>query len=147
MWHFAKLGAAAVVASAAVLPVAAFAAAPDNLDDAAPIAKASPGLIAPLDYQLGTEMVVRDWVLCVSQSFAETLAKARASGVEAALATYSDLKASKSCGQFPQLSVVLHQSLYAPINQDNAQVFSAAVNISGHWANAFLVEGGLPAEH
>ena len=84
--------------------MAAFAAAPDNLDDAAPAAKATPALIAPLEYQLGTEMVVRDWVLCVSQSFAETLAKARASGVEEALAAYSDLKASKSCGQFPQMT-------------------------------------------
>ena len=146
MRHFVKLG-AAVVASAVILPLAAFAAAPDNFDEAAPIAKATPSLIAPLDYQLGTEMVVRDWVLCVSQSFAETLARARATGVEEALAAYSDLKASKSCGQFQQLSVVLRKSLYASASEDNAQVFSAAVNISGHWANAFLVEGGLPAEH
>lgn len=145
MWHFAKLG-AAVAAIAAIVPLAAFAAAPDTLDDAVPAAKATPALIAPLEYQLGTEMVVRDWVLCVSQSFAETLAKARASGIEEALAAYSALKASKSCGQFTQLTVVLHELLYATAADDNAQVFSATVNISGRWANAFLVEGGLPAE-
>ncbi len=146
MWHFMKLG-AAVLAVAVIVPIAALAAAPDTLDDAAPGAKATPALIAPLEYQLGTEMVVRDWVLCVSESFAETLAKARASGVEEALAAYSDLRASKSCGQFRQMTVVLHQSLYASAETDNAQVFSGAVNISGHWADAFLVKGGLPAEH
>ena len=146
MWHSARLG-TAFLAGAVVLPLAASAAAPDTLDDVAPAAKATPALIAPLEYQLGTKMVVRDWVLCVSESFAETLAKARASGVEKALAAYSTLKASKSCGQFPQMTVVLHQSLYASAETDNAQVFSGAVNISGHWANAFLVEGGLPAEH
>lgn len=146
MWNFAKLG-AVVLAAAVIVPIAARAAAPDNLDEAAPAVRVTPALIAPLEYQLGTEMVVRGWVLCVSESFAETLAKARASGVEEALAAYSTLKASKSCGQFPQMTVVLHQSLYASAETDNAQVFSGAVNISGHWANAFLVEGGLPAEH
>ena len=138
---------AAVLAGAVIMPLAAFAAAPDNLGDAAVAPKAAPALISPLEYQLGTEMVVRDWVLCVSETVADTLAKARAVGVEEALAAYSDLKASKSCGQFAQLRVVLHKSLYASAAEDNAQVFSAAVNISGHWANAFVVEGGLPAEH
>ncbi len=139
--------AAAILAGALIAPLAAHAAAPDDLGDASNAPKAAPALISPLEYQLGTEMVVRDWVLCVSRTFAETLAKARAAGVEAALAAYSDLKASKSCGQFTQLRVVLHKSLYASAAEDNAQVFSAAVNISGHWANAFVVEGGLPAEH
>ncbi len=144
MGHLTKLG-AAVLAGAVCLPLAAFAAAP--VDDGAGAAKPTPGLIAPLEYRLGSEMVVRDWVLCVSQTFAETLAKARATGVEAALAAYSDLKASKSCGQFSQLTVVLHQALYASGADDDAQVFSAAVNIAGHWANAFVVKGSLPAEH
>jgi len=44
------------------------------------------------------------------------------------------------------LRVILHESLYASAADDNAQVFSAAVNISGRWANAFVVEVGLPAE-
>jgi hypothetical protein len=85
--------------------------------------------------------------LCISQTVAESLARARADGVEAALAAYDDLKAAKSCGRFSELRVVLHKSLYASVADDNAQVFSAAVNISGRWANAFLVEGGLPADH
>lgn len=143
---FAKFG-AAVLAGAVIVPMAAYAAAPGGLDDAASAPKRpAPALIAPTEFQLGTEMVVRDWVLCVSQSFAETLAKARAAGVAEALSAYSDLKASKSCGQFSELRVVLYQSLYAAADEDDVQVFSAKVNIAGKWANAFLVEGGLPAE-
>jgi hypothetical protein len=140
-----KTGAAAL-AAVIMIPLAAFAAAPDTLDDAA-APKSVPAVIAPLEFQLGTQMVVRDWVLCVSQSLAETLAKARAAGLDQAVSAYANLKASKSCGQFPQLTVVLHQSLYASAADDSAQVFSAAVNIGGHWANAFVVEGILPAEH
>jgi hypothetical protein len=143
---FRSLG-AAVLAVAVAAPMAALAAAPDNLDDATPALQPPAGVIAPLEYQLNTQMVVRDWVLCVSQAYAESLAKARAAGLDKALATYSDLKASKSCGQFTELTVVLHQSLFAAAAGDNAQVFSAAVSIAGRWANAFLVEGGLPAEH
>ncbi len=146
MQHLTRLG-AAIVAGAIMVPWAAYAAAPDNLGDAALAPKAAPALISPLEYQLGTEMVVRDWVLCISRTVAESLVKARAAGVEEALAAYTDLKASKSCGQFSRLRVVLHKSLYASAADDNAQVFSAAVNISGHWANAFVVEGSLPAEH
>jgi hypothetical protein len=145
MRHIAKR-AGAVVAGVLIVPLAAFAAARDNPDDAAPVPKAAPALIAPLEYRLKTEMVVRDWVLCISQAFAETLAKARAEGVAEGLAAYEDLKSSKSCGRFSQLTVVLHETLYASQAEDNAQVFSAAVNIAGRWANAFLVRGGLPAE-
>ena len=141
------LKAGAALLGALITPLTAFAAAPDNLGDAAVAPKAPPAMISPLEYQLGTEMVVRDWVLCVSETVAETLAKARAAGVEEALAAYSDLKASKSCGQFAELKVVLHKSLYASAAEDDAQVFSAAVSVGGHWANAFVVKGGLPAEH
>lgn len=145
MKYFQKLG-AAILAGAVALPLAALAAAPDALNDAA--APPTSTLISPLEYRLGTEMVVRDWVLCVSRGFAETLAKARAAGVAEALAAYAGLSSSKSCGQFSQLTVVLHESLNASATANvDAQVFSAAVNISGHWANAFLVKGGLPAEH
>ncbi len=146
MQHGTKLG-VAILAGAVMMPLAALAAAPDNLGDAAVAPKTAPALISPLEYQLGTELVVRDWVLCVSETVAETLAKARAVGVEEALAAYNDLRAAKSCGQFAQLRVVLHKSLYASVAEDDAQVFSATVNIAGHWANAFVVEGGLPAEH
>ncbi len=137
---------AVALAAAVAMPLAALGAAPDNLDVAAP-PKPAPALIVPLEHQMDTEMVVRDWVLCVSQAFAETIAKARAIGPAEALAAYSDLKASKSCGQFSELRVVLHKPLYAADGtQEAAQVFSAAVNISGRWANAFVIEGGLPED-
>lgn len=145
MRRFPKLG-SAILAGAICLPLAALAAAPDALDDAAPAAKTAPALMAPLEHRLDTEMVVRGWVLCISQGFAETLAKARSAGIEEALAAYEGLKSSKSCGQVSQLTVILHKSLYASAADVDTQVFRAAVNIAGRWANAFVVEGSLPAE-
>ncbi len=130
----------AALAGIACSPFAVLAAAPDDIDMAAP-AKAKQGLIAPLEYKLDTEMVVKDWVLCISQSFAESIA--RADSPEQARAVYADLKANKSCGLFPELHVILHQSVYS---QSAAQVFSAAVNFSGRWANAYLVQRGVAAD-
>ena len=106
-------------------------------------------LNAPLQYELGTEVVVHDWVLCVSQAYAETIARARARGADQARTVYSDLAAAKSCGQFPEMHVILHEPVYPDANGvgGGAQVFSAAVSLAGRWANAFVVEGGLPAEH
>lgn len=137
---------AVVVAAALFVPAAVWAAAPGNVDDAISGPKPRPALITPLGFEPGKEVVVHDWVLCVSQTVAETMAKSRASGLEAALAAYAGLKASKSCGQFPELRLVLHESLYTSPADDRSRVFSAAVNIAGHWANAFVVEGSLPAE-
>jgi hypothetical protein len=141
-----RLGAIVALAGATCLPVTAFAAAPDEIDPATN-ARPAPAVIAPLEYELGTELVVRDWVLRVSQTYAETIARAHAEGAEQALAAYADLKAAKSCGQFPEMHVILD----APVHPSDlsvvsdAQVFSASVNIGGKWAKAFVVQGGLPA--
>jgi hypothetical protein len=144
-----KYGAIGVFGAALSFATAAIAAAPDELD-AAPAAPA-PAVIAPLEYELGTELVVRDWVLCVSQSYAETIARAHAEGAEQALAAYAGLKATKSCGQFPELRVILDKPITlsdsSTIAGDDAQVFSASVNIGGKWAKAFVVQGGLPVNH
>ncbi len=139
---------AAVLTGLLLLPCAALAAAPENLDATTP-AKVTPMLNAPLQYELGTEVVVHDWVLCVSQAYAETFARAWASGADQARAAYSDLAAAKSCGRFPEMHVILHEPVYPGANDagDGAQVFSAAVSLAGRWANAFVVEGGLPVEH
>ena len=72
----------------------------------------SPGLAPPIDYSLETEMVVHNWVLCVSQPLAEQLAKAREAGPESARSAYADLAGARSCGKFPELRVILQQSLY-----------------------------------
>lgn len=145
MKNLLKAGAAALV-GAVLMPLSAFAAAPADGGGAAVSAEAL-GMIAPVDVRLGTPLVVRNWVLCVSEDVAETLAKARGAGVAQALAAYSDLKAAKSCGQFARLTVVLTKALYASTAADDAQVFSASVNLSGHWASAFVVKGGLPVVH
>lgn len=123
----------------------AHAAAPDDTA-LAPLAT-RPALLAPAR-QLNTEMVVRDWVLCISRSVAEELVHAREAGVETATKVYADLKAAKSCGRFAELKVILQEPLYAASLEGagEAAAYGALVSISGGWANAFLVTGGIPAE-
>jgi hypothetical protein len=134
---------AAIVALTVTAP-AGWSAAPDAL----PVEEETPvvtGISAPIDYALETEMVVHDWVLCVSQPFAEQLARSREAGPESARSTYTDLAGARSCGVFPQLRVILQQSLYVS-GQDagyDARVFGALVNLSGDWATAFVVSGSL----
>lgn len=135
---------AAIVALSLAAPLAS-AAAPDAL----PVEEPTPvvtGMSAPIDYALETEMVVQNWVLCVSQPFAEQLARAREAGPDSARSTYADLAGARSCGVFPQLRVILQQSLYVSGGDAgyDARVFGALVNLSGDWATAFVVSGSLP---
>ena len=134
----------AVAAAAMSLSAAALAAAPGELDPA----DGSAAIVSPLEYQLDKEMVVRDWVICTTQSFAESIARARDTGLEAAQKVYTDLKDAKSCGLFPELRVILRERLYqsAPGLDHEAQVFAASVNIGGGWPSGFVVNGGLAAE-
>ena len=134
---------AAIVGLTSIAP-AAWSAAPDAL----PVEEPTPvvtGMNAPIDYALETEMVVQNWVLCVSQPFAEQLARAREAGPESARSTYADLAGTRSCGVFPQLRVILQQSLYVSGGDAgyDARVFGALVNLSGDWATAFVVSGSL----
>jgi hypothetical protein len=126
----------------------AFAAAPDAIDPPKP---ESPGfsLTAPVvDYALDTELVVNNWVVCVSQAFAEQLVRAREESIDKALSAYADLKQARTCGQFAELRVILQERLYSSDGQSghDARVFGALVNLSGKWASAYLVFGGLPDE-
>jgi hypothetical protein len=139
-----------LVRAAAVLCCAfqsvAFAAAPDNI---AVETMATPEIVAPpLDYALETEMVVHNWVLCVSAPVAEKLARARATSIDEARSAYADLSGAKSCGQFPELRVILRERLYASASDSghDTRVFGALVNLSGSWANAFVVSGSLPED-
>jgi hypothetical protein len=122
----------------------AFAAAPGGLDPEPAMTQttASPPIV---DYSLDTEMVVRNWVLCVSPSVAEQLVHAREEGLERARSTYAELNAAKFCGQFPELRVILQERLYASSADSghDARVFGALVDFSGSWASAFVVYGGL----
>jgi hypothetical protein len=118
----------------------AWAAAPDTA------AVTNNGIAPAAGYALETEMVVHNWVLCVSQPLAEQLVHAREAGVEIARQTYEGLARSRSCGQFPELRVILRDPLYtsaAGAGYD-ARVFGALINLSGDWASAFIVSGGLP---
>jgi hypothetical protein len=125
----------------------AWAAAPDTLEPDAALPQ-SIGLAPTLDYALETEMVVHNWVLCVSQPLAEQLVLAREVGVESALLAYAGLASNRSCGQFPELRVILRDPLYATAAGAgyDARVFGALVNLSGDWASAYVVSGGLPAK-
>lgn len=141
-----RTASAAIVALALSFPGASFAAAPVGLDPA-PEATAPAKKIVPLEHIFGKEMIVRNWVLCISQPFAESIVKAWSGGVEKAQAVYADLKATKSCGQFSELRVILHESVYesAPEIGHVARVFAAQVNLGGNWPTGFVVFGGLPA--
>jgi hypothetical protein len=143
MIMFLNVCRAAAFAALSLSATAALAAAPDNL---APDATTSTGIAPAIDYALETEMVVHNWVLCVSQPLAEQLVHARAEGVETARQTYAGLASTRSCGQFPELRVILRDPLYnsaADAGYD-ARIFGALVNLSGDWASAYVVFGGLP---
>ena len=99
----------------------------------------------PTIHELDTEIVVHNWVLCVSRVFAEQLARAREAGVEEAHSAYADLARSRACGQVEELYVVLRRRLYAsPQGSDHdTRVFEAEIRLSDNWAAAFIVYGGL----
>ena len=125
---------------AAPLAGSAFAAAPANLDVSAPP--------PPTEFQLNTVMVVHDWILCVSQPGAETIARARAESVDAGEKAYADLAAQKQCGRFKKLGVMLEEPLYrpAPGAVSDARVYAAQINIGVGWQNGFVVTGDPPQE-
>jgi hypothetical protein len=138
---------AAAVAALCVVAPAGWAAAPDDLAvvTAAPEAAA----VSPaIDYALETEMVVHNWVLCVSAPIAEHLAESRATGIESARSAYATVASARSCGRFSELRVILRERLnaFADESGHDTRVFGALVNLSGDWASAFLVSGDLLEE-
>lgn len=96
-------------------------------------------------YELDTEMVVRDWVLCVSASVAEDLVRAREESLEQAWSAYEAFKEARQCGRFAELRVILQEPLYSSAAEasHDARVFGALVNLSDNWASAFVVSGSL----
>lgn len=129
---------AALAAAAAMLPLAGGNAAAPDLIDPEPPAIAS-------DYSLDTVLVVHNWILCVSESSAERLAKAREESAAAAAGVYAELAAAKSCGRFAKLGVMLKAPLYRsdPGRDHDTRVFSALVNIGVGWQSGYVV-AGLP---
>jgi hypothetical protein len=98
---------------------------------------------APEADQFGREMTVQNWILCTTQAHAESIAKARAEGIEPALKVYDALKGSKACGLFPSMRVILRASLYqSPAEAKNAtRVYRASVNLGAEWPIGFVVYG------
>jgi hypothetical protein len=136
--HRTALGAfLAVVAATMVVPPLR-AAAPNLLDP-------DPKPAASFEYVLDTVLVVHNWVLCVSQPEAESIARAREQSATAAEKVYAELAAAKSCGRFAKLGVMLQVSLYrsTPGSDYDARVFAALVNVGAGWQSAFVVAGGL----
>lgn len=130
-----------VVAAAgigALLSTAALAAAPDQLDP-------EPATTPAFDYTLDTVLVVHNWILCVTETSAESLARAHAAGAETAAEVYAELAAAKSCGRFAKLGVMLKAPLYrtGPGKDHEARVFAALVNVGAGWQSAYVV-AGLP---
>jgi hypothetical protein len=94
--------------------------------------------------QLDKEMTVQNWILCTTQANAESIAKARADGVEPALKIYGDLKTTKACGLFSTLKVILRQSLYeSGVKEHRTRVYRASVNLGTEWPTGFVISGVL----
>jgi hypothetical protein len=102
---------------------------------------------SPAAYPLNTEIVVRQWVMCVSQPLAEDLVRAREESVEKARLIYAKLRDAHSCGQFPELRVILRERTHVSVVPGHeARIFKALINLSDSWGSAFVVFGGLPEE-
>lgn len=139
-----KLCRAAAIAGACLVASLAWAAAPVGLEAEMP----ELGSVAPASakiYELDTEMVVHDWVLCISESVAEDLVRAREEGLEQAWSAYKAFEEAHKCGRFAELRVILQEPLYSSaVEADHeARVFGALVNLADNWASAFVVSGGL----
>jgi hypothetical protein len=138
---------AAAFVIACTMAQTAWAAAPVDVQTQLPAPDAVSATPAKI-YELETEMVVHNWVLCVSESVAEQLVRAREEGMETALSAYDSLKEERKCGQFAELRVILREPLYksAAESGHDARVFGALVNLADNWAAAYVVTGGLSEE-
>jgi hypothetical protein len=136
----------AIVAACSLSPLA-WAAAPVGLQTEIPMMESAVATPAKI-YELDTEMVVHNWVICVSQGVAEQLVQAREVSAEKAVSAYESLKDERKCGQFAELRVILQKPVYASAAESgfDARVFDALVNLADNWASAFVVTGGLPEE-
>ncbi len=139
--------AAAVAGACAAVP-GAWAAAPVGIETELPSADVAVTAPPASLYKLDTEMVVHNWVMCISAAVAEQLARAREQGVDQALSAYEGLREERKCGRFAELRVILQEPLYrsAAESDHDARVFGALVSLADNWASVFLVTGGLPEE-
>jgi hypothetical protein len=139
---------AAAIAGVYVAAPGAWAAAPVGIETELPSADGAVAAPPASLYELDTEMVVHNWVMCISANVAEQLVRAREEGVEQALSAYKGFKQDRKCGRFAELRVILREPLYKSAGESghDARVFGALVNLANNWASVFLVTGGLPEE-
>jgi hypothetical protein len=106
---------------------------------------AGAGIAAAAPFTLNTEIVVKNWILCMSQSFAEEVVRAREAGEDEALAKISALQADRSCGRFAEMRVILHEPLVvtSPFATAGARAFSAEISLDGRWIPAFVIDARL----
>jgi hypothetical protein len=105
---------------------------------------------APIeDYRLDTERVVKHWVLCISQTLAESLVRAREQSAAEAAKAFEKFKAARTCGLFAELRVILRQPIYASAENSgfDGRIFGASISIAGgRWAAGFVVSGVIDAQ-
>jgi hypothetical protein len=145
--NISTLRRASFVAVACWAVSSAWAAAPETLETELPAADMN-AVTPVIVYELETEMVVKDWVLCISAAVAEQLAQAREESVEKALSAYAALRQARSCGRVPELRVILQERIYVSAAESghDTRAYGALVNFSDDWASAYVVYGGLPAQ-
>ena len=133
MQSFRKAGIAAALALA--VPLAAQASVP-------PIAK---GPRPPELFKLNSEIVVRNWVLCVTRALAEQIVLARQAGETQARIAIAQLQSTRLCAEFPEMTVILHEPVVArsPFVPYAARAFSADISIGGQWVSAYVVNTRL----
>lgn len=136
---------AAACVAACMIASFAWAAAPVGIETEMPVPEGVASTPARI-YELETEMVVHNWVLCVSRTVAEKLVHAREEGADQAWSAYATLKEARKCGQFAELRVILQEPLYVSATESgyDARVYGALVSLADNWASAFVISGGLP---
>lgn len=105
----------------------------------------TPRTQAPELFELNSEIVVRNWVLCITQGLAEKVVQARQAGVDEARRTIAELQASRLCAAFPEMTVILHEPVVAasPFVPYAARAFAADISIDGQWIAAYVVNTRL----
>jgi hypothetical protein len=134
----------AVVVAALAAPSLASAAPGITDEPALASGGAAAGLGPRADYALDTELVVHDWVLCVSRAMTESLVSAHNDGRRAAARVYADLNAARACGRFAELRVILRERIASATRAGNdTRAFAALVRVADDWATAFVVAGAV----
>jgi hypothetical protein len=103
---------------------------------------------APERLELSKEVVVRNWILCISQAHAEEVVRATDGGSGETAAVIARLQEEKACGRFPEMQVILERPVAesSPLASRRARAYGARINLGGEWVPAFVVYADQPRE-